>query len=210
MPLCSRGPDSFAKRASKARRRFKAGQTKGGCGTCRFLAGHSKAEERPVLCGNAGFFQTFSKKKCARFQLPSNEIAVTIAHVRRCVKGFPKRDMCRELRRAFLSRKAPKKAAAGSTPTCMDLAALYRRIRRRVPTLFTPQITKFALLSCLCPLFWQGRPPDARRTHSVSRAYGGNHGSKPQLWRVPLHKRKPYVSNQPIGRTASFRAYGVP
>ena len=38
----------------------------------------------------------------------------------------------------------------------------------------------------------------ANQTHSVSRAYGGSHGSKPQLWRVPLHKGKPYVSNQPI------------
>ena len=80
-----RGPAFCVRQDAQALRRR---TVKGDCRTCRFLAGHPKPEERPVPLGNAGFFQTLSKKKCARFQLPSYEIAVTIAHVRQRVKGF--------------------------------------------------------------------------------------------------------------------------
>ena len=123
-------PFARAKVAQALRRRT----VKGDCRTCRFLAGHPKPEERPVPLGNAGFFQTLSKKKCARFQLPSYEIAVTIAHVRQRVKGFQEKG---PVRGGLAGRARPgwpliKKRTAGPTPTCMGPAVLYRRIRRRV------------------------------------------------------------------------------
>ena len=39
------------------------------------------------------------------------------------------------------------------------------------------------------------------------RAYGGNHGSKPQLWRVPLHRGSPTEAREkpPKDRNPSFR-----
>ena len=126
-----RGPAFCVRQDAQALRRR---TVKGDCRTCRFLAGHPKPEERPVPLGNAGFFQTLSKKKCARFQLPSYEIAVTIAHVRQRVKGFQEKG---PVRGGLAGRARPgwpliKKRTAGPTPTCMGPAVLYRRIRRRV------------------------------------------------------------------------------
>ena len=90
------------------------------------------------------FLSNTQQEKCARFQLPSYEIAVTIAHVRQRVKGFQEKG---PVRGGLAGRARPgwpliKKRTAGPTPTCMGPAVLYRRIRRRFKTLFTPQITK--------------------------------------------------------------------
>ena len=44
------------------------------------------------------------------------------------------------------------------------------------------------------------------RTHSVFHAYGSNHGSKPQLWHVPLYRGSPTEESEkiPKDRKPSF------
>ena len=202
-------PFARAKVAQALRRRT----VKGDCRTCRFLAGHPKPEERPVPLGNAGFFQTLSKKKCARFQLPSYEIAVTIAHVRQRVKGFQEKG---PVRGGLAGRARPgwpliKKRTAGPTPTCMGPAVLYRRIRRRVQNpVYSPNNEACLINRHAMPLadLRSGRAygghtvpfaPTAdarrlsrlRRAQSASLAYGVPYGSKPQLVCFVLHVGSP-------------------
>ena len=166
-------PFARAKVAQALRRRT----VKGDCRTCRFLAGHPKPEERPVPLGNAGFFQTLSKKKCARFQLPSYEIAVTIAHVRQRVKGFQEKG---PVRGGLAGRARPgwpfiKKRTAGPTPTCMGPAVLYRRIRRRVQNpVYSPNNEACLINRHAMPLAGTQCLSRLQRTHGVFRAYGGH------------------------------------
>ena len=176
-----RGPAFCVRQDAQALRRR---TVKGDCRTCRFLAGHPKPEERPVPLGNAGFFQTLSKKKCARFQLPSYEIAVTIAHVRQRVKGFQEKG---PVRGGLAGRARPgwpliKKRTAGPTPTCMGPAVLYRRIRRRVQNpVYSPNNEACLINRHAVPL------ADLRS----GRAYGVPYGSKPQLVCFVLHVGSP-------------------
>ena len=166
---------------------------KGDCRTCRFLAGHPKPEERPVPLGNAGFFQTLSKKKCARFQLPSYEIAVTIAHVRQRVKGFQEKG---PVRGGLAGRARPgwpliKKRTAGPTPTCMGPAVLYRRIRRRVRNpVYSPNNEACLINRHAMPLAGTQCLSRLQRTHGVFRAYGVPYKRKLQGICLPLHTGK--------------------
>ena len=160
---------------------------KGDCRTCRFLAGHPKPEERPVPLGNAGFFQTLSKKKCARFQLPSYEIAVTIAHVRQRVKGFQEKG---PVRGGLAGRARPgwpliKKRTAGPTPTCMGPAVLYRRIRRRVQNpVYSPNNEACLINRHAMPLAGTQCLSRLRRTHGVFSRLRRTHGVFPRLRRT--------------------------
>ena len=186
-----RGPAFCVRQDAQALRRR---TVKGDCRTCRFLAGHPKPEERPVPLGNAGFFQTLSKKKCARFQLPSYEIAVTIAHVRQRVKGFQEKG---PVRGGLAGRARPgwpliKKRTAGPTPTCMGPAVLYRRIRRRVQNpVYSPNNEACLINRHAMPLAGTQCLSRLQRTHGVFRAYGVPYGSKPQLVCFVLHVGSP-------------------
>ena len=231
-----RGPAFCVRQDAQALRRR---TVKGDCRTCRFLAGHPKPEERPVPLGNAGFFQTLSKKKCARFQLPSYEIAVTIAHVRQRVKGFQEKG---PVRGGLAGRARPgwpfiKKRTAGPTPTCMGPAVLYRRIRRRVRNpVYSPNNEACLINRHAVPLAdlrsgraYSGRTASFAPTADARRLFAPTAGTKClSRLRRSLRKqtaiglfcaprRKSYESSYAIvtaqcftGRTASFRAYGVP
>ena len=130
-----------------------------------------------------------------------------------------------------------KKRTAGPTPTCMGPAVLYRRIRRRVQNpVYSPNNEACLINRHAMPLAGTQCLSRLQRTHGVFRAYGGRTASfaptadarRLSRLRRSLRKqtaiglfcaprRKSYESSYAIvtaqcftGRTASFRAYGVP
>ena len=120
-----------------------------------------------------------------------------------------------------------KKRTAGPTPTCMGPAVLYRRIRRRVQNpVYSPNNEACLINRHAVPLadLRSGRAygghtvpfaptADARRLSRLRRSLRKQ--TAIGLFCAP--RRKSYESSYAIvtaqcftGRTASFRAYGVP